>query len=216
MKITDKMDLDELAVRMGGATVSQARHMRAALDGLGCYSDTEDVPERVWLALREASAAQARHDDDGGPYDRHKIALELDATALGRAYYGNSLRVAKDIPEETDEDRGDLDRYAAGIQCGTDHVALQDIAARIRAGADQDTHKRETMKASDIIRAMEHFIKHHGDRPVYFTDGFFRYGVTCHAGGAPNFDSPSCVLVKAFSLVTGSDGPSEPIALEHE
>lgn len=75
---------------------------------------------------------------------------------------------------------------------------------------------RETMKASDVVRAMQHFIEQHGDRPVYFSDGFSRYGMTCHAESAPNFDSPKCMLVKAFSLVTGRNGPNAPIALEHD
>lgn len=75
---------------------------------------------------------------------------------------------------------------------------------------------RETMRASDVARAMQAFIEQHGDRPVYFSDGFFRYGMTCHAENAPIFDSPRCMLVKAFSLVTGRDGPVTPISLEHE
>ncbi len=74
---------------------------------------------------------------------------------------------------------------------------------------------RETMKASDVIRAMQHCIEHYGDLPVYFTDGFFRYGAHCHAESAPNFDAPNAMLVKAFSLTTGMDGPRTPIDLEH-
>lgn len=75
---------------------------------------------------------------------------------------------------------------------------------------------RETMKASDVIRAMEHAIEQYGDRPVYFTDGYFRYGITCYAESAPNFDAPKAMLVRVFSLVTGRDGPNSPISLEHE
>lgn len=75
---------------------------------------------------------------------------------------------------------------------------------------------RETMKASDVIRAMEHAIKEYGDLPVFFTDGFFRYGMTCHSESAPNFDAPKAMLVRPFSLVTGRDGPNSPISLEHE
>lgn len=75
---------------------------------------------------------------------------------------------------------------------------------------------RKTMKASELIRALESFIEQHGDRPVHFSDGYFRYGMTCHAESAPNFDSPKAVLIKAFSLVTGRDGPNSPINLEHE
>jgi len=75
---------------------------------------------------------------------------------------------------------------------------------------------RSTMRASDVIRTMQHFIEQYGDRPVYFSDGFFCYGMTCHAASAPNFDSPQAMLIKAFSLVTGIDGPNAPIALTHE
>lgn len=75
---------------------------------------------------------------------------------------------------------------------------------------------RETMMASDVIRAMQHSIEQFGDRPVYFTDGYFRYGMACHPESAPNFDSPKAMLLKAFSLVTGRDGPNSPINLEHE
>lgn len=74
---------------------------------------------------------------------------------------------------------------------------------------------RETMKASDVIRALEHTIKHYGDLPVYFSDQYFRYGVRCHEESAPNFDAPKCVLVQAFSLVTGRNGPNSPMDLEH-
>ena len=63
MKISDTMDLDQLAERMGGnATEAEAMHMRAALDGLGRYSRTEDVPEDEWLRLVEGAVAQAKLD----------------------------------------------------------------------------------------------------------------------------------------------------------
>lgn len=74
---------------------------------------------------------------------------------------------------------------------------------------------RKTMMASDVVAVMQHFIKEHGDKPVYFSDGYFQYGMTCHAESAPNYDSSRCMLVKAFSLVTGRNGPNSPIDLEH-
>lgn len=70
-----------------------------------------------------------------GKYDPKQIAKELTATALGDAYYGNALRVAKGLPGLTDADRALLDRYATGIQGGTDHVCLQMLANQIEYGA---------------------------------------------------------------------------------
>ncbi|WP_124800646.1 hypothetical protein [Paraburkholderia phosphatilytica] len=70
---------------------------------------------------------------------------------------------------------------------------------------------RKTLTCSEMIKALEHMIATHGDRPVYFTDGFFRYGVNCHPESAPNFDSSKAFLVKAFNLETGRNGPNEPL-----
>ena len=70
-------------------------------------------------------------------YSPARIAWELERTAMGDGYYGNALRVAKDLPEVTAEDRSLLDRYATGKQRVTDHIALQDLAWRIdRAAID--------------------------------------------------------------------------------
>jgi len=67
----------------------------------------------------------------GTEYNEARIAWELERTALGDGFYGNALRVAKDIAGVTDADRALLDRYATGKQRGTDHVALQELALRI-------------------------------------------------------------------------------------
>lgn len=66
-------------------------------------------------------------------YSLAQIAFELERTALGDGYYGNALRVAKDIHGVSDKDRSLLDRFATGTNGGTDHVALQDLALRIDA-----------------------------------------------------------------------------------
>src|SRR5690606_20153205 len=66
-------------------------------------------------------------------YNHKRIGWELERTAMGDGYYGNALRVAKDIPGLTDQDRAVLDRYATGAQHDTDHIALQDIAMRVYA-----------------------------------------------------------------------------------
>lgn len=75
---------------------------------------------------------------------------------------------------------------------------------------------RETLKTLDLIRILENSLEQNGNRPIYFSDTFFRYGVVCHDESAPNFDSPKALLIRAFSLVTGMDGPNSPINLEHE
>lgn len=83
--------------------------------------------EDVWCKkLAEAALAKAT-----GKYNLACIAWELERTAVGDGFHGNALRVAKDIPGLTNEDRALLDRYATGINGGTDHVALQDLALRI-------------------------------------------------------------------------------------
>lgn len=66
-------------------------------------------------------------------YDRQRIAYELDQTAMGRAYYGNALRVAKDFPGLTPEDISVLERYLTGRddKSGSDFHALQAIVIKI-------------------------------------------------------------------------------------
>lgn len=86
----------------------------------------EDALDRLkdFLAHRETPTASER-------YDENKIAEELIATALGHAYHGNALRVAKDIKGLNDNDRACLDRWATGRQENTDHVLLQEIANKV-------------------------------------------------------------------------------------
>jgi len=75
----------------------------------------------------------AKAEGKAQPYNGYRIAWELERTALGDGFYGNALRVAKDIPGITADDRSLLDRYATGRHTGTDHVKLQDLALRIDA-----------------------------------------------------------------------------------
>jgi len=89
-----------------------------AYDGL-------DSPE-----FKQAMAAIAKAEGNA-PYNLHRIAWELERTAKGDGYYGNALRVAKDLPGATADDRALLDRYATGRNQGTDHVTLQDLALKI-------------------------------------------------------------------------------------
>lgn len=73
------------------------------------------------------------------------------------------------------------------------------------------TTDRKTMTTSQMIASLQHCLQQNGDRPVYFTDGFHRYGANCHAESAPNFSSPQAVLVKAFNLETGIDEFEAPV-----
>ena len=68
-------------------------------------------------------------------YDKIQIAKELIATALGEAYHGNALYVAKDIPVLTDDERWVIFRWLNGSQVATDSMRLQDISHKIAADA---------------------------------------------------------------------------------
>lgn len=64
-------------------------------------------------------------------FEAQRIIWELERTAMGDGYFGNALRVTKDVNGVTDDDRALLDRYATGAHHGTDHVALQALAMKI-------------------------------------------------------------------------------------
>lgn len=66
-------------------------------------------------------------------YDAIQIAKELEETAQGNGYHGNALRVAKDIPDVTDEERAVLDRWATGRQVVPDTWSLHRLAIKIRS-----------------------------------------------------------------------------------
>ena len=68
-------------------------------------------------------------------YDAKKIAYELDKTAMGQGYFGNSLRVAKDFPFLSSWDRWVLDAWLTGKQnqvLEIPHCDLEDITIKIR------------------------------------------------------------------------------------
>lgn len=96
------------------------------------YSDHGDA---IVFSGADAAALRAAIAKAEGriSYNAARIAWELQRTAMGDGHYGNALRVAKDIPGVTDDDRALLDRFAIGRNGGTDHVALQDLALRIDA-----------------------------------------------------------------------------------
>lgn len=102
---------------------------------VGASQDAFDAIEYV-TGLMQTTAAPAGDDARDKlpkPYNEAQIAWELERTAMGDGFYGNALRVAKDLPYLTADHRALLDRYATGCQSGTDHVALQDLALLIDA-----------------------------------------------------------------------------------
>lgn len=93
------------------------------------------------------------------PYDLKRIAWELEQTALGHAHFGSALRAAKDIPGTTSDERALLDRYATGSNAGTDHVALQELAIRVRTVGHHETTHDEELPAY-VSNYLEHWAKH--------------------------------------------------------
>lgn len=89
-------------------------------------------------------------------YSLARIAWELERTALGDGYYGNALRVAKDLREVGPHDRALLDRYATGKHTSTDHVALQSLALRIDEVARRQELIEHEMAAHDQAGHGEH------------------------------------------------------------
>lgn len=65
-------------------------------------------------------------------YDAIKIANELNATALGEAYYGNALYVARDLPCVTKNDVQCLNKWLNGENTTSDGWRLQEISNYIR------------------------------------------------------------------------------------
>lgn len=75
------------------------------------------------------------------------------------------------------------------------------------------TVDRKPMLASEVIAMLTGHIRQHGDNPVFFTDGFHRYGADVYSAPAANFDSSQAVLVRPFDLATGMSGPRAPLAM---
>ena len=75
-------------------------------------------------------------------YDAEQIAQELAITAEGRAYYGNALYVAQDMPEIVSslEHRAAIKRYLEGKTIATDHIRLHEAAAMIRGTWKPEPH----------------------------------------------------------------------------
>jgi len=89
-------------------------------------------------------------------YNEKQIAWELERTALGDGFYGNALRVAKDLPGVTADDRALLDRFATGMNRSTDHVGLQDLAMRIyHAPSHRPAETQPATAPADVQRDAE-------------------------------------------------------------
>lgn len=111
-------------------------HTRGKLREILTHLASQAPASTADLMPAEPRQVTAAADDPvpttGAPrYDSARIVSELQATALGQGFFGNALRVAKDMPGVTSDDRALLDRYASGKARGTDHVALQGLALRI-------------------------------------------------------------------------------------
>lgn len=64
MRISSTMDLGQLAERMyKNATKTEAKHMRATLNEIGLWEQTEDIPEQQWLDMVDGAIAQAMRDE---------------------------------------------------------------------------------------------------------------------------------------------------------
>lgn len=61
-----------------------------------------------------------------------ELSDKLDMIALGNGWSGEALYIAEHHPVVTFNDRIVIRRYQHGINSGTDHCRLQDIARYIR------------------------------------------------------------------------------------
>lgn len=66
------------------------------------------------------------------PYSPAAIADALDATALGKTFDGNALRMALDFSILSADDRSVVNRWAGGRQETLDHLRLQEVSIKIR------------------------------------------------------------------------------------
>ena len=65
-------------------------------------------------------------------YSNKQIAHDLERTALNDGFFGQALYAARDIPSVTREEKAVLIRYSVGMARDTDHIALQQLAIKIR------------------------------------------------------------------------------------
>jgi hypothetical protein len=128
-----------------------------ALEALSCSGEPDDPGHRcgacddyvdrngvVRSALR--AALEQRQEiswQPSSPYNPQRIGWELERTALGDGYYGSAIRAAMDFDCVTPVDMTVLQRYAAGVQKGTDHIRLQEIAMKVYHTALEQSQEPE-------------------------------------------------------------------------
>ena len=61
------------------------------------------------------------------------LADKLTKTAKGEAYYGEALSTIKVLFSLTQKEKDCIHRYLGGLQQGTDHITLQDIANKLES-----------------------------------------------------------------------------------
>ena len=149
------------AIRYGAGIVAGAIPADSVLmEALTCIS----LCSRNSASSKEECGKIARTALWQSKYGPERIAWELDETASGRAYYGNALRVAKDFPGITPEERGVLDAWLTGRATFDPKQnfswPLQEIAAKLRAtpadrvpGTGMVAVDRKTLE--DISRRMD-------------------------------------------------------------
>lgn len=127
-----------------------------------------DLPEKV-RALKQAqqpAALEVPADaKEGRVYNEKQIAWELERTALGDGFYGNALRVAKDLPGVAADDRALLDRFATGMSRSADHVGLQDLALRIYRAPAQQPAAAVPEGYAEAIKAVQEMMPPRDFRP---------------------------------------------------
>jgi hypothetical protein len=105
-------------------------------DQLPGTAEARTVSHWIWCDDIESYLTRLMSEPSSSPYNARRIAWELERTALGDGFYGNALRVAKDMPGVSSAERALLDKFANGTPGHTDHVALQALALRLCAAAN--------------------------------------------------------------------------------
>jgi hypothetical protein len=117
--------------------------LRVALSEPAVDSTAEDARAQ---GLRYGAQWEQRQEiswQPSSPYNPKRIGWELERTALGDGYYGSAIRAAMDFDCVTPVDMTVLQRYAAGVQKGTDHIRLQEIAMKVYHTALEQSQEPE-------------------------------------------------------------------------
>jgi hypothetical protein len=90
-----------------------------------------------WLSEDEPESLVApKQEPPPSPYNRERIAWEIEQTASGANYYGNALLVASGMPETTHNDRLVLRQVMFGYHTFDNTERLRAIADNIRSHDD--------------------------------------------------------------------------------